>query len=130
MSDASAAELIKQFREGKPTSRADREAMKTDGRRPESLWWSPGQDGNIRSFSGGMGSKIQRPAQESGVNSDFYNDRGEDSYEGSGGAEPRMSSSLKNPEPRIGSTINKQERVSRRRTPMERLQRYEGKFRS
>lgn len=126
MANASAAELIKQFREGKPTSRADREAMRSDGRRPESLWWSQGQEGNSNSFSDGKGSKIQRPKQYSGGNPDIYNDPGEDSYEGSGGVEPRTSSTLKNPEPRIGSTINKQERVSRRRTPMERLQRYEG----
>lgn len=127
MSNASAAELIKQFREGKPTSRADREAMKTDGRRPDSLWWSQAQDGNSSSFTTGQGSKIQRPVRGEGTSPDIYNDRGEDSYEGSGGAEPRMSSTLKHPEPKIGSTLNKQERVSRRRTPMERLQRYEGK---
>ena len=116
----SASELIRQFREGKPTSRADREAMRGAGQRPESLWWSPN----------GSSSAVQRRHQEdgrkAGVFPDFYNEKGEDTNETSGGAEPRLSSSLKLPEPRIGSTLNKQERVSQRRTPQERLQRYEG----
>ena len=117
----SASELIRQFREGKPMSRADREAMKGAGQRPESLWWSP---------NGGAGAverRNQDDGRKAGAFPDFYNEKGEESYEGSGGAEPRLSSSLKRPEPRIGSTLNKQERVTQRRTPQERLQRYEGK---
>jgi hypothetical protein len=130
MSNVSAADLIKQFREGKPTSRADREAMRTDGQRPDSLWWSQGQGGTKSIHGGGRGGQIAMPRKSDGVSPDQYNDRGEDSYEGSGGAEPRMSASLKRPEPRIGSTINKQERVNLRRTPVERLQRYEGEYAS
>ena len=117
----SASELIRQFREGKPTSRADREAMRGAGQRPESLWWSP---------NGGAGAVERRRREDErikGAFPDFYNEKKEDSNEESGGAEPRLSSSLKLPEPRIGSTLNKQDRVSKRWTPQERLQRYEGK---
>ena len=117
----SASELIRQFREGKPTSRADREAMRGAGQRPERLWWSP---------NGGAGAvKLRRKedGRKDGAFPDFYNEKEEDPNEASGGAEPRLSSSLKLPEPRIGSTLNKQERVSQRWTPQERLQRYEGK---
>lgn len=118
--NTSAAELIRQFREGKPMSRADRDAMKSDGRRPESLWWSPnGREGALSRRNRDLG-------RQDGAFPDFYNEKVEESYEGSGGAEPRLSSSLKRPEPRIGSTLNKQDRVIQRRTPQERLQRYEG----
>ena len=52
---ASASDMIKRFREGRPTSRAERDKERNDGKVNE-MWWLPKDNNN--SNSNGLGSKI------------------------------------------------------------------------
>jgi hypothetical protein len=108
-----AAEMIRRFREGAPMPRDQREAAKAEGRVPEAMWWSTSNKG-----SAGQGNEKDKDIALYGNESRYHmNSSQRDPLEQSDGSEPR-----------IGSTLQRPERITRSISPMSRIAKYEGKI--
>ena len=121
MSDARS--MIAKWKNNPPMSKSERDALRTKGDYPAELWY----DNKSKPAASGFMTSAMTDLDDSG------------------GAEPRLKSTLPKPtssfdktsgtvgsalnatESRIGSTMKRSQVVANRRTPQERLRRYEGK---
>ena len=101
---SSAADMIRRFREGPPTSREDRAVADA----PQNMWWSTSNKG-----SGADNDKALHKDSRSHVHVN------PDPLEHSEGSEPRIGSTLQRPEPAAARASI---------SPMSRIAKYEGKY--
>ena len=103
---ASVSDMMRRFKDQPPTSRAEREAERAKGTRPGAMWWS----------RNGKGTGAEKDISLHEDSHTHVNVTDEDRYEGSGGMEPRIGSTLHRPEPMVRSM-----------SPQSRIAKYESK---
>jgi hypothetical protein len=99
---ASIKDMMARFHNQPPTSRAEREHARANGSMPDAMWWSrndkgPGEQHDV---------SIHKDSHT------HINAAGDDRMDHSDGAEPRIGSTLRRPEPAVRS-ISPQSRIAK-----------------
>ena len=102
---ASISDMMRRFHDNPPTSRAERESARAEGKRPDAMWWSTANKGpgNEKDVAIRGDSRTHVSAAQS---------RPDERFEHSDEGEPRIGSTLTRPEPATKS-VSAQSRLAK-----------------